>query len=257
MSLDGRKKVRAYLSRRSSTEWLGKRAHRKSFFDFGQFRETYRDKVQDSIAFAGKSHEFFMKVKVDYLLEAVRGHLGNRSRKKVLDVGCGVGLTDELLVGSFGEVHGVDISQEVIDQAKKDHPAIRYKVYDGRRLPYADGRFDVTFAICVLRHVPPDFYNGFVKEMFRVTRPGGLVAIFEHNPVNPLTLRAVNHCPMDDEAILLRRWKVGRLMERRASRLLEKRYILFAPFEGPFFRWLDRRLGWLPLGAQYMITAIK
>lgn len=255
MSLGGRKKVKEFLLQKAARDVLLKKSGVKSVFDFGKFHDCYRDEVQDSIAFIGKSHDFFMRVKADSLLATVRKHLGEVARLSALDVGCGVGLTDAYLTGSFRELHGVDISEKVVRQAKKNTPGVHYKVYDGRRLPYRDKCFDVTFAICVLHHVPPGYYNAFVKEMSRVTRPGGLVIVYEHNPLNPLTLRAVNNCVMDDEAILLRRRKVGRLLERRCSALLEKKYILFTPWQGRFFRRLDDALAWLPLGAQYVVVA--
>jgi len=255
MSLDGRKKVKEFLLQKAAREVLLRKADSKGLFDFGKFHDSYKDEVQDSISFTGQSHDFFTVVKVEALLEGVGRHLGDPGKLKFLDVGCGVGLTDQFLVGRVGAVHGIDISGPVIQQAKKRNPRARYKVYNGKRMPFADGTFDVTFAICVLHHVPPSYYNGFVKEMSRVTKPGGLVALFEHNPLNPLTLRAVNSCVLDDEAILLRRWKAGRLLERRCAAILEKRYILFTPLKAAPFRWLDRMLGWLPLGAQYFVMA--
>ena len=255
MSLDGRKKVKEFLLQKAAREVLLRKADSKGLFDFGKFHDCYREEVQDSIAFTGQSHDFFTRVKVDYLMGAVAQYLGDPGRLKVLDVGCGVGLTDQFLVDRVKEIHGIDISGPVVRQARKKNPRGKYKVYNGAKMPFRDGTFDVTFAICVLHHVPPTAYNQFMKEMARVTKPGGLVAIFEHNPLNPLTLRAVNSCVLDDEAILLRRWKVGRLLERRCAEILEKRYILFTPFNFAPFRALDRLLGWLPLGAQYVVVA--
>jgi hypothetical protein len=40
--------------------------------------------------------------------------------------------------------------------------------------------------------------------MARVTRPGGLICIIEHNALNLLTRLAVNRCPFDADAVLLR-----------------------------------------------------
>ena len=66
--------------------------------------------------------------------------------------------------------------------------------YDGEKLPFPDETFDVVLAICVLHHVPVSQRYTFVSEMVRVARSGGVVAIFEHNPFNPLTRHAVNSC---------------------------------------------------------------
>jgi hypothetical protein len=93
--------------------------------------------------------------------------------------------------------------------------------------------------------------------MKRVTKKDGLIIIFEHNPFNPLTNYAVNHCALDDDAILLRMGKTKRLTAKNAIRLVEKKFILFTPFKGTFFNFLDRVLGWLPLGAQYYVAGKK
>jgi len=247
MSLGGRRKVTQFLLKRAAREILVKRSA-KGLFDFGRFHDCYREEVQDSISFTGASHEFFMRVKAERLVISARALLGDLSGRKALDVGCGMGLTDAFLTGAFGEVHGVDLFPKVIRAAKKANPKARYKVYGGERLPYPDGAFDVAFAICVLHHVPPSRHNHFIKEMARVTRPGGMMAVFEHNPLNPLTVRAVNTCVLDDEAILIKRWKAERLLDRQSRGILESRLM---------FRWLDERLGWLPLGAQYMVTAVR
>ena len=79
-----------------------------------------------------------------------------------------------------------------------------YDVYDGATLPYSDGCFDLAFAICVVHHVPPRLWNVFASEMRRVLKPAGLALVFEHNPRNPLTMRVVNSCPFDADAVLLR-----------------------------------------------------
>ncbi len=116
---------------------------------------------------------------------------------------------------------------------------------------------DVTFAICVMHHVLPEGLGQFVGEMARVTKKGGLIAIFEHNPWNPLTQIAVSNCDMDDDAILLRTRQVEKLMGQAPVKVVEKKYILFTPFRGGLFRSLDRCLSWLPLGAQYFVAAKK
>ena len=41
-------------------------------------------------------------------------------------------------------------------------------------------------------------------ELKRVLRAGGACVIFEHNPLNPLTVQAVNTCPFDENAVLIK-----------------------------------------------------
>ena len=75
----------------------------------------------------------------------------------------------------------MDTAEEAVARAAQANPAVRYHAYGGARLPYTDGRFDFAFAICVAHHVPPPQRASFVAELGRVVRPGGLVALFEHN----------------------------------------------------------------------------
>lgn len=73
----------------------------------------------------------------------------------------------------------MDISQLSIDSASETNPSVHYQVYDGKVLPFSDAAFDLTFAINVMHHVPPDAWHGFMKEMSRVVRKGGLGVVFE------------------------------------------------------------------------------
>jgi SAM-dependent methyltransferase len=102
----------------------------------------------------------------------------------VLEVGCGTGVIVRdiaAMVGPRGRVVGVDRSRSVIAGARhlcRADPARRrmaFRVADGARLPFRGARFDVTLAVTVLLHVPDAL--AVVKEMARVTRSGGHVAV--------------------------------------------------------------------------------
>jgi ubiquinone/menaquinone biosynthesis C-methylase UbiE len=225
--------------------------------NFAEYKDSYRDEVAKSIAFIGQDVDFFMEVKVRYLLDLARRRLGRLSDMDVLDIGCGVGSTDRHLAGKVGRLHGVDIPEEVLERARENVPEAEYRAYDGRTLPYPDNRFDLAFAINVMHHVPPAQWPDFVREMTRVVRPGGLAVVFEHNPYNPLTRRAVRECSFDADAVLLPRVRTRALAEGAGLRVVETRYILFTPFRGGAAAWLDRRLGLAPIGAQYYLAARK
>src|SRR5262249_33947942 len=80
--------------------------------------------------------------------------------------------------------------------------------------------------------------------------PGGL-AICEHNPFNALTRRAVAGCEFDRDAELLRSHEARRLLREAGLSDPGRRYILFFTRTTGLLRGIERRLGWLPLGAQY------
>jgi ubiquinone/menaquinone biosynthesis C-methylase UbiE len=150
-----------------------------------------------------------------------------------------------------GSLHGVDISEEMLAKARVNVPNAAYSWYDGDKLPFMDEIFDAAVAICVLHHVPISNRFKFVSEMVRVVRPGGVVAIFEHNPLNPLTRRAVNSCELDADAVLLSSREALELLHEGAESEPNLRHFLFSPLGGTAGRMLDNGLKRLPLGGQY------
>jgi SAM-dependent methyltransferase len=222
--------------------------------EFDAYRDGYEGRINDAISYTGKSRNFFTKVKADYLLDLFMGHFGRGSDPEILDIGCGNAIIHQFLSSRWPELRlsGIDIAASVIDEARASNPQVNYNTYDGAGLPYTDGRFSGAYTICVMHHVPPSGWREFLVEMRRVVRPGGLVAVIEHNPLNPLTRRLVATCPFDRNAVLIRAGRLAELMREAGLHDVWHRSILFTPFDGSFFQRFDRALGWLPLGAQYL-----
>jgi SAM-dependent methyltransferase len=225
--------------------------------DFDAYADEYGDAVQRSIGFAGKDHDFFTRRKAFHLLDLARRRLGPATALRALDVGCGVGLTDSYLVDRFRTLEGVDTSEEAIRRAAAANPSVSYRTYAGDRLPYEDEHFDLAFAICVLHHVRPAERPGFVAELRRVVRPGGLVAVFEHNPFNPLTRLAVMRCDFDADAVLVTPGKVDRLLRDVGLRPVEQRYVILFPSDRRRVQALEDALRGLPLAAQYYVAGVR
>jgi SAM-dependent methyltransferase len=195
--------------------------------------------------------DFFTRVKVDHFVQLIQSLRPPAERAQVIDIGCGVANSHPLLAGRVGRLVGVDVSLASLAKAAEQNPNNEYRGYDGLSLPYADATFDVASAICVFHHVPLSDRGGLAKEAHRVLRPGGFFAMFEHNPYNPLTRRAVNNCEFDKDAALLRKQEAEALLERAGFRDVESRFILAVPTIGRLLRAADRLLGRLPFGAQY------
>jgi SAM-dependent methyltransferase len=224
--------------------------------EFDSYAETYRDAVERSIAFSGADHEFFTRAKARELLRIAARRLGDPRELAVLDVGCGPGETDQMLTGEIGRLAGVDTSTAMVDVARERNPWADYRVSEaGGPLPFDDHSFDLAFAICVLHHVAPPQRPPLIAEVTRVTKPGGAVVVFEHNPLNPLTRRAVAGCEFDHDAVLLGRRESERLLARAGLRDPEGAYIVFFTRRSARLEWIERRLGRLPLGAQYVVSA--
>ena len=228
--------------------------NRTSPSEFDAYRTNYSDAVNDSISFSGLDVDFFTRAKAVRLVDLFDRMIAAPNSLSVLDVGCGVGSYHSLLRGKIGQISGVDPSSECIAEARKNNPDVKYKVYDGDILPYGDGEFDASFAICVMHHVPQAKWSQFSSELARVTRPGGLVVLFEHNPYNPLTQRAVSNCPFDADAVLLSKRHLMGFLKRAGLKGVEGRYILNVPSISGMLRKVDDVLGVVPLGAQYYVV---
>lgn len=219
--------------------------------DFDRYANDYEDDVDRSVSFTGRNSAFYARRKVEILEEIVRQGLGPLKELSLLDVGCGTGTTDQVLAPCVRSLHGVDVSMEMLIKAQRNVPEAQFSWYDGERLPFDDGQFDVVVAICVLHHIPVSQRCQVVSEMVRVSRPEGVVALFEHNPYNPLTRHAVNTCELDRDAVLLPPRETVELLRKSADAEPEYRHYLFSPLGGASGRSLDRHLRKIPLGGQY------
>jgi ubiquinone/menaquinone biosynthesis C-methylase UbiE len=102
----------------------------------------------------------------------------------VLDVGCGHGAAIPALaarVGPHGRVTGIDRSSQLIAEAQRRFPAsalpIELRIGDAQALEFADETFDATRIDRVLVYVPEPRLA--VRELVRVTRPGGRIVATE------------------------------------------------------------------------------
>jgi hypothetical protein len=87
-----------------------------------------------------------------------------------------------------------------------------------------------------------------------VLRPGGLFAIFEHNPWNPATRRIVSRTPVDANAVLLTAGETRALLQGAGLCVRKTCYYLYFP-QSLYRRLagLERLLGAVPAGGQYAV----
>jgi SAM-dependent methyltransferase len=97
-------------------------------------------------------------------------------RGTILDAGCGTGQLSLSLAARGCEVHGIDISQEMVGIAlSKLRPDWRayYRAGDVRDLPYADSSFDAVVVSKLFQHI--EDWQAACRELIRVARPGAPV----------------------------------------------------------------------------------
>ena len=102
--------------------------------------------------------------------------------QRVLDVGCGPGALTSELVARLGPVAvtAVDPSESFVGAARERHPGVEVHVAAAEDLPFEGEQFDAALAQLVV-HFMSDPVAG-LREMARVTRPGGVVAacVWDH-----------------------------------------------------------------------------
>jgi ubiquinone/menaquinone biosynthesis C-methylase UbiE len=107
---------------------------------------------------------------------------GVRAGQRALDVGCGPGALTAQLVDRLGAeaVSAVDPSPSFVEAVRERFPDIDAQAGTAEQLPFLDDSFDLTLAQLVV-HFMSDPVAG-LREMARVTRPGGLVAacVWDH-----------------------------------------------------------------------------
>lgn len=124
--------------------------------------------------------EFFEhgQVEIDQALARFDAPGGNG---RALDFGCGVGRLTQALALHYKRVDGVDISEEMIGQARalNSNRRVRYHHSTAPNLKAFMARsFDLVYSMLVLQHMPQKLQHGYVLEFFRVLKPGG-AAMFE------------------------------------------------------------------------------
>jgi len=115
------------------------------------------------------------------VLDWESGYLHERlkDRKRILDVGCGIGSFEERLAGL--DITGLDSSEEMLQEARR-RSSKTFVLGDAQRLPFANSSFDAVFFVTSLEFL--DDYGKAIAEAARVLEEKGKLVVLMLNPAS-------------------------------------------------------------------------
>src|ERR1019366_546978 len=185
----------------------------------------------------GSGPQFFHLRKRDLIREYFRTRSVDTRGLRYLDIGCGQGELLSLLRDDFHQVAGCDPSPGMLSSSQGVETRVQE---DSGKIPFGNAAFDFVTAVCVYHHVPPSSRLALTRGAYPGLRPGGVFAILEHNPYNPVTRLIVSRAPVDADAVLLRPSEAREWMRLAGFTCQGSRYFLYFP--EPMYRRAGHRL---------------
>lgn len=139
----------------------------------------------------GQDDDEFFATGADVLRNLEREMQRTPARDAALEIGCGPGRLLRPLSSRFAEVHGVDVSGEMVRLARerlRGTPNAHVHVNSGSDLSrFPDNTFDFVYSYAVFQHIPSrEVVFAYLRETKRVLKPGG-IARFQVNGLGPVT----------------------------------------------------------------------
>ncbi|MFC5062711.1 class I SAM-dependent methyltransferase [Actinomycetospora atypica] len=178
------------------------------------------------------------------------GELGlDVGRGRAVDFGCGAGrLSHGLAQAGFAEVLGCDISPTMLAKAREivPDPACRFLQVAGTDLAAVEtDSVDLVYTCRVLQHMPPALAHGYIREFWRIARPGAVVVFqMPTQPSASLAGRVLAALPVSVARMLRRGMEMHGTPEAEVHRLVESlgaRVVAADPDTSAGPRW-DSRL---------------
>jgi SAM-dependent methyltransferase len=219
--------------------------------EFDPYAKNYDRVLAESLPLSGDVDRF-----AAYKIDEVAHRRASQPMRRILDFGCGVGRSLPFLTRAFpaAEVWAYEPSPDCVEVARAREPKahVTAQWYD---VPLRT--FDCVVAANVFHHVLPSDRLDAMRRCRDALAEGASFFVFEHNPLNPVTRRIFDRCPFDRGASMIDRAALMQLGVASGLRVQRKAYTLFVPFAGRIAAALQRRVAWLPLGAQYYVEFVR
>ncbi len=164
---------------------------------------------------------------------------------KILDIAAGTGTSSAAIFNDDVEIIAVDISEKMIEVARKNYPNITFIQADATQLPFEDNTFDITTISFGIRNINNPIKA--LKEMYRVTKVGGKVVICEFS--------------MPDNRAFKKLYKLYmKVVFKKVIRLFSDNFQAYSYLNESIIRWDTKeelaekmfRAGWREIGYKTM-----
>ena len=143
-------------------------ADEKTIEAYNKIAEDYR--LRNSVTMYDKEYEIYQSLVGD--------------KKKIIEMGCGIG-RDAIKLIEFGfEYIGIDASEEMLKIAHEKVPGGKFILGDFYKLDFPDGIFDGFWAAASFLHVPKSDINNVLSEAKRILKKGGIGFISIKDKIN-------------------------------------------------------------------------
>lgn len=233
----------------------------KRVSEFDKYASSYEDIHRDNIKFSGFSPDYFDEHKIKEIYHLLQNQNDPSKKISFLNYGCGIGKAEKFIKKYFpsSKIYSIDVSDKsikVAQQNNKDLIDVEYKTFDGLEIPY-DFNFDLIYTANVFHHIHPSKHFHVLSAIYSKLAEKGLFFIFEHNPLNPITLKTIRECIFDEKANFLKPGYTNKILKKSGFKSRKLRFIIFFPQFLSILLPLEKYLYRFPLGAQYYFIAKK
>lgn len=140
-----------------------------SFSDVPEKAASYYDRNRQTYSDTNPNPADFIDEFLGFLQQ------GRKSKPKILDLGSGHGINADFMHSKNCDVIGIDLSQKMIEYAKKKYPYIDFRLGDMTKLSFPNGSFDGILASYSLIHLPKEAIAPVLAKLNSILRSGGII----------------------------------------------------------------------------------
>jgi SAM-dependent methyltransferase len=216
--------------------------------------EQYERQLEQGLVLSGEGADYFARERVRHVAQYCLLHRVEVQR--AIELGCGTGNNLPFLARAFAQASlvGLDSSAPMLAAARARMQGAAIEIADSASYP-AGRAADLVFVNGVFHHVPRPQRSAVLQQIHGLLRPGGLLALFDNNPLNPGAMWVMKRIEFDRDAQPVLARTLVKLAHEVGFAEIEQRTHFYFPRSLSALRifepWLERA----PLGAQYVVYA--